>query len=118
MLSEVTSGEQTLEVMSTFIQLDGKVYVFHGYTAPAQFSSYRPSFNNTMSQFKRLSDRSKLDVGPSRLRVKNAPRNGTVRSVLSGLGVAADELEATALLNGMVLEDTVDSGTMLKLVSR
>ena len=118
LLSEVTSEEQALEVMSTFIKMDDRIFVFHGFTAPAQFGTYRPAFDNTMGKFKRLTDASKLNVKPSRLQLKKTRTHGSVRAGLSGLGVAADQLESIALLNGMLLEQTIEAGTTLKLVAK
>lgn len=115
-ISDVTTEQGVISLASYFIQKDNKTYVFHGYTSQAQFNNYLPSFSQTMGQFKPLTDPSKINVKPSKLVVKKAPRPGTLRSALQQLGVAPDKQEETAILNGMNLDDNVAANTLIKVV--
>lgn len=115
-ISDVTTEQGVISLSSYFIQKDNKIYVFHGYTGQAQFNNYLPSFNQTMGQFKPLTDPSKINVKPEKLVIKKSQRAGTLRSSLQQFGVAPDKLEETAIMNGMNLDDNVSANTLIKVV--
>ncbi len=115
-ISDITSEEGTISLDSYFIQKDSKIYVFHGYTSQAQFNAYLSTFNQTMGQFKTLTDASKINVKPDKLVIKKAQRAGTLRTALQQFGVAQDKLEETAIMNGMNLDDNVATNTLIKVV--
>lgn len=118
MVSDVALEQGNIRVASYFIQKEEHVYVFHGYTDPAQFDRYYPVFRQTMGQFNRLTDRAKLNVQPDRLALKRAAGGGNARQVFQQLGVPADKMEALAILNGVQLTDAVPAGTLIKLVGK
>jgi predicted Zn-dependent protease len=117
-ISDLTTEQGVISISSYFIQKDNKIYVFHGYTGQAQFNNYLPSFNQTMGQFKNLTDPAKINVKPDRLVIKKTQRQGTLRSALQQFGVAQDKLEETAIMNGMNLDDNVAANTLIKVVVR
>ncbi len=115
-ISDVTTEQGVISLDSYFIQKDNKIYVFHGYTSQAKFNTYLPTFNQSMGQFKALTDASKINVKPEKLVIKKVQRAGTLRTAMQQLGVAQDKLEATAIMNGMQLEDAVAANTLIKTV--
>ncbi|GAB4372131.1 MAG: M48 family metalloprotease [Calditrichia bacterium] len=115
-ITDITSSQGVLRVLSYFIQKDQNIYVFHGFTGQSSFPNFQPVFQSTPEQFKHLSDPNKINVAPDRIRIKKVPRSGTVREALIALGVADDKLEAMALLNGKLLTDTVEANTLLKVI--
>jgi len=117
-ISTVTSEEQALQVESFFIEKDGKVYTFHGFTDTASFPSFQSPFVNTMSKFNKLTDPAKLNVKPAKLAVKSQNKAATLRSLLTGYGVAQNKLEEMAILNGMNLDETVPANTRIKIVGK
>lgn len=117
-ISDVTTEQGVISISSYFIQKDNKIYVFHGYTGQAQFNNYLPSFNQTMGQFKTLTDASKINVKPGRLVIKKTQRQGSVRSALQEFGVPQDKLEEMAIMNGMQLDDAVAPNTLIKVVTK
>jgi predicted Zn-dependent protease len=117
-VSDVQSQEETLHVLSYFIQKDGQVYVFHGLASQALFANYNNDFSNTMSKFKNLSDPAKINVKPDRVTLKTVNATSTVKNALLALGSTEDELEQMAILNGMQLGDQVEKGALLKMITR
>jgi predicted Zn-dependent protease len=115
-VSDITTEQGVISISSYFIQKDNKIYVFHGYTGQPQFNNYLPSFNQTMGQFKNLTDASKINVKPDRLVIKKTQRQGSLRSALQGFGVPQDKLEEIAIMNGMQLDDAVAANTLIKVV--
>lgn len=116
-----TQQGQTVEkvrILSTFIKYGDMVYVFHGIAIPDAFDSYYQSFDNTMRRFARLTDYSKINRKPDRIRVKTVSRSSTVSQALRSMGVPEKDLSNIALLNNMNLNDRVEAGTLLKTVGR
>jgi predicted Zn-dependent protease len=107
-----------VRVMSYFISKDKSLYVFHGLCAPSLYPQYDELFDRTVKGFKNLTDPKKLNVQPDRIRVRTVTSRGTVEIALRSMGVPKDELEQTALLNGMQLTDPVKAGSLLKVVGK
>ncbi len=118
LVTDLVSGESHLSVVSYFIQKGNTVFVFHGYTLQATFAQYRSLFQSVMSQFRELTDTARINVKPAILRIKPAPRQGTLRELLRDYGVAEDKLPAMAVLNGRELEELLPAGTLLKVVEK
>jgi hypothetical protein len=118
MISEVRSQQGVVAIMSYFIEKEGKVYVFYGLTSPVRFDNYSPTFGRTMEQFKNLTDPQKLGVKPVRVKIRSAPRAGSLKSVLRSLGTSVDELEKMALLNGKILDDQIPAGAPIKIIAK
>jgi predicted Zn-dependent protease len=111
----VRSKVEDLEVLSTFYELDNRVLVLHGGTND-DFGDYANDFELTHQGMDRLTDRSKIDVDVRRLRIKPAPPAGNVRGALQDLGVSQNDLEKTAIMNGLNLDESVEAGYLLKVV--
>jgi predicted Zn-dependent protease len=115
-VSHVPSDNDTLQVMSYFIQKESQIFVFHGFTSRPSYAGYRNSFSSTMGNFKRLTDPKRINVQPSHVKVVNIKSAGTLKSRLSALGVSQDKLDEIALLNGKQLDDRVSANTRVKLI--
>jgi predicted Zn-dependent protease len=117
-LSNQSSQGQTIQVLSYFIDYQGTYYAFHGVSASENFAQYRPMFEATMTNFQTLTDASKLNVQPIRIRIQKAPQAGTLREVFGALGVQENQMEQVAFLNNMELTETVSQGQPLKMVGK
>ena len=111
------SQNDTLRVLSYFIKKDSNLYVFHGFTAPADFSNHVGALTRVMSGFEQVRDQAVLDKQPRRLTIKPAPTSGSYSSVLKAMGAKEDLLKELAVLNGGTLEDRVEKGSMIKVVA-
>lgn len=108
--------EQTIRVLSYFIDY-GRIYVFHGVTTEALFNDHYRTFESTMMNFNKLSDPSKINVEPARIRIKEVPRTTTVSEVFQYYGVPQDRINELALLNNKELNDQVSKGELIKIIS-
>ncbi|MFW6290403.1 MAG: M48 family metalloprotease, partial [Mariniphaga sp.] len=113
-----TGQEQNIRVLSYFIEYGGSIYVFHGVTSNNRFANYLRNFEATFDNFDRLTDTSKLNRQPDRIRLRQVKQSGSVSSILAGLGVPKDRLEEIALLNNMELNDQVQAGETIKVVGQ
>jgi len=117
LLATVPQQQDTVSVLSYFIQKDGNVYFFHNVCAPAGLAGYQSTFAATSSQFRPLSDANHINVQPSHLRIRGAA-GGTLSSVLQGWGFAAKQVPELAVMNGLMETDPVAAGTLLKVVGK
>jgi predicted Zn-dependent protease len=118
LVGDVPQQEGVIRLMSYFIQYGNLIYVLYGYTYQPTFETYRPMFEATMNGFKELKDQSKINVQPTRVRIKTVPKTATLQEALKSFKVKDEMLEETSLINGMLLTDTVQANSKIKVVER
>ena len=109
---------QSIRILNYYIKDQDLIYVFRGMSQNAAFNSHINNFKNTMNGFRRLTDPSRINVKPTRIHVKKATSSGRLASVLSRLGQNQKDHEELAIINGMMLEDQVEKGSLLKCFSQ
>lgn len=114
--SQQTGQQQTIKVLSYFIEYGGTVFVFHGVAADENFNSYFRTFESTMINFNRLADPSKLNVQPKRIRVMQVQQDGTLANAFRYFGVPQNQMNELALLNNLELTDQVNKGKLIKII--
>lgn len=113
-----TGTQQTLKVMSYFIQYNENIFVFHGVASDADFNTYYRIFESTMVNFNRLTDSSKLNVKPKRIKIQQVRRTGTLAETLKSFSVPESQLKELALLNNLELTDQVQQGKLIKTIGQ
>lgn len=116
MVADQVQQQGTIRTLSYLIQQGETIYLMLGATALADFNTYGNVFTNSMESFKTLTDQSKLNKKPARIRIKSVGTTGTLDQALRAYGVTGNKLEQHALLNGMMLADRVNAGTLIKVV--
>jgi predicted Zn-dependent protease len=116
--NQQTGQQQAIKVMSYFIEYSGVVYVFHGVSSDADFNAYASSFESTMRNFNRLTDAARLNVQPTRVRVKKVQQSGTLADAFRYFGVPQNKMNDLALLNNMELTDRIQSGKLIKITGK
>jgi len=105
-----------LRTLSSFIQYNGTIYHTIGVTTGANYGAYSQYFLGSMQTFKSLTDPTKLNRKPERIRLKTVTNAGTLEQVLRGYNMSSARLNELAILNGMNLSDRVTQGTVVKIV--
>jgi predicted Zn-dependent protease len=118
--SQQQGGEQqqTIRLLTYFIQYNGLIYNFTSMTALTDYPKYEQQFRNVLNDFRELKDPSKINRLPERIRIKTVNRAGTLQSVLSSLNQPSNRHEELAILNGMQLTDQVKAGDKLKTIGK
>jgi predicted Zn-dependent protease len=116
--NQQTGQQQTIKVMSYFIEYGGQVYVFHGVSTDADFNAYALTFESTMKDFNRLTDAARLNVQPTRIRIKKVQQSGTLADAFRYFGVPQNQMNELALLNNLELTDRVQSGKLIKITGK
>lgn len=118
MVADQQQQNQTLRTLTYVIEGDGRIYNFIGVTLQNNFNNFLSTFRGTMGGFSRLTDASKINVQPDRVRIKTVDSAGTLESALRRHGVSGDELHDLAVLNGMELNDQVTRGMLIKTIGK
>lgn len=116
-LATQPSQSQPLSVMIHLIQDGDKIYNFIAATTPQLFSTYESVADRVAQGFQRLTDPARINVEPKRIQIEEIRRSTSLGEALASLGVPSDALEEHAILNGMELNETIPSGTLIKVIS-
>jgi predicted Zn-dependent protease len=116
--SEIRTQKAVYRLMSYFIEKGKNVFVFHGLTSVERFQNYGPLFENTMRQFRELSDPRRIDVKPDRIRIRATRSSDTLENALRSLSVPNEKLKEMALLNGGNLNQIIPANTLIKVVEK
>jgi len=114
--NQQTGQQQTIKVLSYIIQRDENIYVFHGVSEDVNFDSYFKIFESTMSNFTSLTNPSKLNVKPKRIKIQSVQRSGTLAEAFKYYKVPQKQVNELALLNNMELSDRVEKGKLIKII--
>jgi predicted Zn-dependent protease len=118
LISEIRTQERTYRLTSYFIEKGKNIFVFHGLTSVERFQNYGPLFENTMRQFKELSDTRRINVRPDRIRIHATRGSDTLENTLRSFGVQNEKLKEMALLNGRNLNQVIPANTLIKVVEK
>ena len=118
-IATANTQQGVLQLMAYFIKKGNNVYSFMGYSAQANFPNYELAFKTTMSGLKTLTDKSKINRQPDRIKIRKVATNTTLENALKSFGSSGDDLQKHALLNGaLALNTQVKKGMLLKTISK
>ena len=117
-VSEIRTQQAIYRLLSYFIEKGRHVFVFHGLTLIDRFQNYGPPFENTMRQFRELSDPRRINVKPDRIRIRTTRTSDTLENVLRSYGVQNEKLKEMALLNGGNLDQVIPANSLIKVVEK
>lgn len=110
-----TEQGQILRLLAYFIEYEGTVYSFLGYSARETFGQYEDTFLRTMRGFAPLTDPQILNVQPVRLEIVRAPRAAQFSSFVPAKLPRDLTPEDLAIMNQVSLGEQMPSGFMMKL---
>ncbi len=113
-LAQTQQGQQ-LRLLAHYVEYEGRVYEFIGYTLADNFDAYRSAFLQTMRGFAPLNDPEILDVEPTRLVVRPAERTAPFRDLVPADLPEGFSEEGLAILNQVELDEQIEQGRPLKL---
>ncbi|HMP31409.1 MAG TPA: peptidase M48, partial [Saprospiraceae bacterium] len=116
---QAQQGQQAsppLSIIAYFYKYQNLIYQMIGVSAKTDFNTHANTFRTTLNSFKELTDQSKINILPTRIKIVNARRNYTLQEVLQDYGMLQSKFNELALLNGMQLTDQLQSGTLFKVL--
>jgi predicted Zn-dependent protease len=111
-----TGSQDSVRILSCFIDCNSSVFVFHGLAAEAGFGGFSKTLDAAMVSFSKLSDPSKINVKPKKIRVKDVQRTSTFSETLKAFGIPQKQLDELALLNNIGLTEQVQKGQLIKII--
>jgi predicted Zn-dependent protease len=105
-----------IRTLSYLIQHNGTIYHLIGVSSSADFNAYASYFTNIMQSFRNLTDPSKLNKQPERVRIKSVRQTGSLEQALRNHNTPQARLNELAILNGMKLTDQVTQGMLIKVI--
>jgi predicted Zn-dependent protease len=105
----------TVGVWNTFVEKDGRVYSFLGYSPVEVFQQVRPTFESVAGGFSPLRDPNVVNVQPARLRLARADRSAPFASFVPTSLPSNLTAEALAIMNQVELNQPVAPGQILKI---
>lgn len=115
---QTAAAANAAQIASWLIQYNGSIYVIHGVAASTDFGANLNQFKSVAQGFKSLTDASKLNREPERVRIKTVQNDGTLRDALKSANMPDNKLEDLAILNGMALTDKVTKGMLFKTLGK
>ncbi len=116
--NQSTGAVSVTAVLSYIIEYGQLYFVFHSVAAEADFPNYATIMESSMKTFARLTDPYRLNVKPKSVSVETVRRNGTLASAFDSYGVSQEMMNELALLNNMELNDQVQAGKLIKIVTK
>ncbi len=115
--SQDGSQAQTIRVIASFIAYGGNTYMMLGMALAQDFSRYQREIEGSIGSFNQLTDPSKLNRQPERIKIVTNARSQTLQQALQGQSIPADRMNEFAILNGMELNQTLPAGMLFKAIS-
>src|SRR5690606_16424088 len=112
------NGQAGVRTLSYLIQYGENIYALIGASMPADFNSYVRVFQGSMGSFSELRDQSKINRKPERIRIVEVPQNASLGQTLKRFNVPEARMNELATLNGMILEDQVAKGRLIKVIEQ
>lgn len=116
LIADQQQEQQSIRTLMSLIQYGGNIYLMMGISAHSSFSNYLQLFQSTASRFGPLTDPSRVNREPERIRIKTVQRKSTLQQALSSHGVNQKRMEELAILNGLELTDQVEQGMLIKVI--
>jgi len=110
--------QQSIRIMTYLYEYNGLIYKMNGISSKQDYSRYEVTFDQVMNSFEVCKDPNILNRKPDRVRIKTAPKNGTLNQILRDFQMPADEMDALSILNGMKLTDQVKKGDLVKTLGK
>ena len=113
---QATAEKEYIRLQTYFIRYNDLMYQFTGMAMKEDFVTYAPQFTRTMTNFRPLTDPSKLNRLPERISIVTVDADGTLQGVLERAGMPRDRFKELSILNGMKLEERLARGTLIKVI--
>ncbi len=105
----------TIEGIVAFVRHGDLTYQLLGYAPSSRIGRHASTVERTIGSFRRVTDRSLLEVEPQRIDLVRVPERMTARRFHERFPSTVD-LDTVLRINGLYADDTVAAGTLLKRV--
>lgn len=116
MTAELSNPQENtvIRLLIYVIQYQNNIYRFYGMSYAQDFGNYRLLFQNAMQGFRGLTDYSKINVMPERIKIREVSVSGTLADAFRDFNVDPKRYDELAIVNGMELTTPVSQGMLIK----
>lgn len=107
--------QQELGVYLYAVEYGGNIYRFLNYSSADQYSNFEPHFEETTTEFDRLTNQQILNINPVRLNVVQTDRRARFSDLLPNSLPMDIQPEEIAILNQVQLDEMIEVGTTIKI---
>lgn len=100
----------------SYIKKNGFIYTFLALSAQNEFNKYDRPFQSIVGSFQELRDEKYLNRKPQRIRLVKANGRQSLQAIFQKAGMPEDLWAQFAIMNGMDLDSTPESGKTIKTV--
>lgn len=100
----------------SYIKKNGFIYTFLALSAQDEFNKYDRPFQSLVGSFRELRDAAHLNRKPQRIRLVKASGRQSLQAIFRKAGMPEDLWPQFAIMNGMDLDSTPESGKTIKTV--
>ncbi|HSF54063.1 MAG TPA: M48 family metalloprotease [Algoriphagus sp.] len=118
MVADQKQEQGTIRLLSALIEFGGNTYNILGVSELSKFDAYQATFLSTIRNFKELKDAEKLNRKPDVVRIQTVPQRMSLEAALTNFKMPKDRFEELAILNGMLLTDQLEKGTLIKVIGK
>jgi predicted Zn-dependent protease len=118
MIADQKQEAGTIRILSSLIKYEGNIYSLLGISELSKFTKYQPEFLSTIRNFKQLTDTDKLSRKPEVIRIKTVPKQMTLQAAFQNFNMPESRFQELAILNGMLLNDELSKGMLIKVVGK
>jgi predicted Zn-dependent protease len=118
MIADQKQEAGTIRILSSLIKYEGNIYSLLGISELSKFTKYQPEFLSTIRNFKQLTDTDKLNRKPEVIRIKTVPKQMTLQAAFQNFNMPESRFQELAILNGMLLNDELSKGMLIKVVGK
>lgn len=118
MVADQKQEQGTIRLLSALIQFGGNTYSIMGITELSKFEGYQPVFLSTVRNFKELKEAEKLNRKPDVVRIQTVPQRMSLEAALQNFKMPKERFDELAILNGMLLTDQLEKGTLIKIIGK
>lgn len=111
----VSQEEGNLRAIIYAVEFGDQIYRFINYTVEGRFQNFRETLTRVPSQFDRLTNSELLNIQPVRIQLMQTGRSDTFRNFLPDQLPMNISHEDVAIINQVSLDETINSGTTLKI---
>lgn len=107
---------QVIRTISYYIRYNNLTYHFMGMALEADFEANKSRFLATMTGFRQLTDQSKLNKQPERIKVQTLQQDMTLQDALRAYNVPSQRYKEFSIVNGIELTTRLPRGTLIKVL--
>ncbi len=118
LIADQQQQQGNIRTLIYLIRYGDNIYNLMGISRANNFNTFAALFQNSMENFRELTNADIINRQPERVRIRTVQQAGTLEQLLRANNVPANRIQELAVLNGMNPGDRVEQGTLIKIVTR